>query len=603
MSLSDATRAELAELVDGLREQMLTDVQLTRLNHLLRSEKEWRKEYILMTTMYSTIDSMLSIRDNGSPSNPSVAAILLSEIASRRTRPLDVASPGHDGAITPCSPMCPHAGRFGWLNPVSYLSSGWPAAYLITTVIFAVGAILGSFIHVSQTEQVAVKSRPAVGERAASPTAVRTVGQITGTTDCKWAGTGRVSREVVLGSKYQLVSGLMEITYNTGAKVILQGPATYEIESDNGGFLFIGKLMGKVEDKKAKGFFVSTPTATVTDIGTEFGVEVSKEGNTTSHVFQGVVEVQSAQSSGDGRKYAKPIRLTANNSVEVKRKLDDGTVSIHHIAADPQSFLRIQQFEKSANEKPLQPLRQWQAYSRQLRNDPALLAYYTFENTGETNAILPNLSAAGRALDAHVEGAEWVYGRIPGKHALYFHGSGTGDRVVLPEQERFNFAGPFTVAVWFRAEQFRSRYHALVTKGDTSWRLQRYNTTSYLSFDTSRGPSEIPHIVDATCGQTPVDDQKWHFVVIVYEPEGAFAHKSLYLDGRLESQSNAPLPLLQNNEPVYLGANSTAPNCEFWGVIDEVAIFSRALLADEVAKMFDNGNPDTAGKREAEEKH
>ena len=32
---------------------------------------------------------------------------------------------------------------------------------------------------------------------------------------------------VSLGDKFALASGLMEITYDTGAKVILQGPVTY----------------------------------------------------------------------------------------------------------------------------------------------------------------------------------------------------------------------------------------------------------------------------------------------------------------------------------------------------------------------------------------
>ena len=41
----------------------------------------------------------------------------------------------------------------------------------------------------------------------------------------------------------------MEITYDTGAKVILQGPATYEVES-NGGFLLVGKLTGKLEKRR-----------------------------------------------------------------------------------------------------------------------------------------------------------------------------------------------------------------------------------------------------------------------------------------------------------------------------------------------------------------
>ena len=44
----------------------------------------------------------------------------------------------------------------------------------------------------------------------------------------------------------------MEITYDTGAKVILQGPVTYEVES-NGGYLAVGKLTGKLEKKVTSG--------------------------------------------------------------------------------------------------------------------------------------------------------------------------------------------------------------------------------------------------------------------------------------------------------------------------------------------------------------
>ena len=57
---------------------------------------------------------------------------------------------------------------------------------------------------------------------------------------------------VSLGDKFALASGLMEITYDTGAKVILQGPVTYEVES-NGGYLAVGKLTGKLEKKVVSG--------------------------------------------------------------------------------------------------------------------------------------------------------------------------------------------------------------------------------------------------------------------------------------------------------------------------------------------------------------
>ena len=40
-----------------------------------------------------------------------------------------------------------------------------------------------------------------------------------------------------------------------------------------------------------------------------------------------------------------------------------------------------------------------------------------------------------------------------------------------------------------------------------------------------------------------------------------------------------------------VGGQQRAPRCEFWGAIDEVAFFARALSADEIAAMFPAGNP------------
>ena len=52
-----------------------------------------------------------------------------------------------------------------------------------------------------------------------------------------------------------------------------------------------------------------------------------------------------------------------------------------------------------------------------------------------------------------------------------------------------------------------------------------------------------------------------------------------------------PGRLNQNKEPVWLGAISTIPGREFQGMIDEVAIFQRALSWKEVVEMFRIGKP------------
>ena len=246
----------------------------------------------------------------------------------------------------------------------SYFSSGWPLAYLLATVIFGIGLFIGSIIHVSQPEQVAQRSafpsafgRGTGGEGSENAAHSRpTVGRITGMVDCQWVQSptldSRLSTLVSLGDKFTLASGLMEITYDTGARVILQGPVTYEVESKDGGYLSLGKLTARVEKRVGSGqwavdskseirnqkseipdpqspipnpsslstihyplFTIKTPTAIVTDLGTEFGVEVDKQGRTTSHVFRGVVRVQMV--AVDGKAQGTGQVLHENESVRV----------------------------------------------------------------------------------------------------------------------------------------------------------------------------------------------------------------------------------------------------------------------------------------------
>ena len=75
------------------------------------------------------------------------------------------------------------------------------------------------------------------------------------------------------------------------------------------------------------------------------------------------------------------------------------------------------------------------------------------------------------------------------------------------------------------------------------------------------------------------------------EPREKSHRKRLYLDGRREVEIDDPKPLGRSAEPVWIGASSLCPNREFEGLIDEVAIFARALSIEEIAAMFEAGNP------------
>jgi hypothetical protein len=241
-----------------------------------------------------------------------VSAPVLHEINDVSVEAIAVAPFSAQHADTGIDSVLPPLPGLGVLpGTIGIFSSSWAAAYLLATVITGLGLWICSHIYVVAPEQVARRVDSLPSPLSPVPSAV---GRITGMVGCQFkaegstglaSGTERGRRKaetlesrVSLGDNLALSSGLLEITYNTGAKVILQGPVSYQVES-NGGFLSLGKLTGKLEKSISSSSFIlhpssftiHTPTATVTDLGTEFGVEVSDSGATETNVFVGAVQV------------------------------------------------------------------------------------------------------------------------------------------------------------------------------------------------------------------------------------------------------------------------------------------------------------------------
>ncbi len=316
----------------------ITDDQVERLETVLHKDEQVCNSYLLYMRMHAQLFRTVCLercRDKVLRSiqepNPSVStAIADSDDESR------------DGA---CVAPMPVPGLLSSIlhGTIGYFSQEIPFSMLIATVVTALGLLAGSFVYVTHHNQLATDtSRPSGGtsNRAIAQADIEFVGHVTGMVDVKWSDINTSTEQgngVPLGRKYALASGLMEITYDTGARVILQGPVTYEVSSRDGGFVSVGKLTASLE-KKGTGirgkrpetvnhnsslstlhsplFTIKTPTATVTDLGTEFGVEVSNEGHTTSHVFRGSVKVQAVNASGKPEGDAQVLHQNESACIE-----------------------------------------------------------------------------------------------------------------------------------------------------------------------------------------------------------------------------------------------------------------------------------------------
>jgi len=83
-----------------------------------------------------------------------------------------------------------------------------------------------------------------------------------------------------------LLSGIVKMEFAYGARVILEGPATFKTVSPDKLVLESGRMYACVP-VKATGFTVLTPSSSIIDLGTEFGVEVDFAGSTSVHMFHG----------------------------------------------------------------------------------------------------------------------------------------------------------------------------------------------------------------------------------------------------------------------------------------------------------------------------
>ena len=146
--------------------------------------------------------------------------------------------------------------------------------------------------------------------------------------NAKWLeGTRPRNTRLWPGKRLKISQGLLEIEYLTGARVVIEGPATYFVggkaeggrmeeatepaelarkegeggsfQPSNSGYLASGSLVARCESAASKGFIIETPSGRVEDLGTEFGVDVKDIETAVVRVFEGEVEVQTEAADGE----------------------------------------------------------------------------------------------------------------------------------------------------------------------------------------------------------------------------------------------------------------------------------------------------------------
>lgn len=404
--------------------------------------------------------------------------------------------------------------------------------------------------------------------------------------DAEWqsGGSGRREGEVLPPGHLRLKSGFAQVEFFNGATVILQGETDLEIISTSEARCLSGRVRAHVPPA-ARGFVLRTPKGDIVDLGTEFAVDIS-DAKSQVHVFEGEIEIHQEQQQAQS--------FTTGQGFELASRTPSS------LPPEPGSFISLADLDTRSDLEGISRFEKWRAFSNDLRNDPRLIAYYTFDQATPWNRTLRNEAQSGAELDGAIVGARRVGGRWPGrKGALEFKPTGSRTRVYIPGE----FAS-LSFACWARIDSLDRQYNALFLSdnfqvGEAHWQI-RNDGKLMLSLKHREGEQNSSRTYFSPVIWDQTMSGRWVHLATVFDTKTqTITH---YVNGeqvsheKIEAERQFHTTRIGAGEIGNWGLPFRADDPWFAirnlnGAIDEFAIFSEALSAGKIEAMYQIGKP------------
>jgi hypothetical protein len=299
--------ALLAELVDG----KLSDQQIDELRALMSQDDLARQLYF----KHLVTHAMLEWR-HGTSGIPASAQVPTDEQSSVSSTPAAANESKTPASVSPPAPVGPPT--FGFLGSITGSFAFYPVAFMLALLVVgaALQALRGLWHAGPELNNQQRVAQAGSTEGAIANSSNDSVAKLTAGVNCEWDGANApaVGDPLVVGRLLKLKSGVAELTFDIGARVILQSPIALSVDSPKSIRLESGKLTAEITRAEARGFKVLTPDAAFVDQGTEFGVEVAPGGSSRIHVFKGEVDLALGSQPNSA---APSHRLLANSGARL----------------------------------------------------------------------------------------------------------------------------------------------------------------------------------------------------------------------------------------------------------------------------------------------
>ncbi len=520
MNFSDQDRIELSDLCGALADGKLDAPQRKRLAEMLATSEEARRFYVRAMSLSASLHDYAGEMQSEAPDAP----------------------PAHE--------------RPAWTR--------WGIGALAAAAVVLSFWLGGLSKNDASTDALAVEKEND-----------ESVAQISGAKNCQWRGAAlKPGDELSRGQRIELLSGFAEVTFDSGAQITIEGPATVIVNSEWEAALDRGTLKAVVPDE-AIGFRIANPAVAVVDPGTEFSVVAYQSGTREVFVTKGAIEVQSR----DEAEREQPGLVLREN--QARRFMGGDTSEVGD---------RDQKLARLSRKTPLDHLVQ-----------PANYVHWSFD---ESNGRVFPSTATGAAVGESnarvraVSGTELAGLHTPGRFASALHFDGT--RFATAPFAGLSKRTARTVALWVKVplDAPLSEAGAMLSWASNAggsgieigWnRNPNFGALGTLRTKAGRG---------SFAGSTPLRDGRWHHIAVAMSPGRKADAMQIrqYVDGRLEGVSakqyakrNTARTGTAAPDTLFIGCGPEGPR--FRGEMDELFIADRVLAPQEIRYLMDHNQP------------
>lgn len=534
--------AEFDDAVAAVCHGTATEAEMGALNELLRTHPTARDEYLLLIELHARLasDPDLFVQEDAA------ASVGPSRLKSHDRRPVVLSS----------KPSAPAVGR-------RYLPVlAWAACLILVAAgVWSLGwKWFGT-------------------RKGATSTAVA---MLTRTVDARWdQSTDRPRVGSALNPGWlRLKSGLAQVVFYSGARLVIEGPSELQLVSANGAVCPLGRLLVEVPGP-ARGFRVRTDRLDVVDLGTSFGIDAGPD-RTEVHVFKGHVEVLPNDRAEQSLTESEALVVQGNGPPLLK-------------TASEATFASMFDFQHRSLAADAFRYERWQFANARLNQDPSLVVHLDFENLSGADWTLHNAAERNRSVqDATIVGCVRAEGRWREKQALEFQS--VNDRVRLAVPGEFN---SLTLWAWISIRGLDRKFNSLFScdefeAGTIHWLIRNDGVLGLTVFGS--GPQKF-QILASPLVLAPDEFGLWmHFAVVLDGRRRQVVH---YVNGNPVSRH-----ALRPGPPFRVGAAELGnwngrggPDASpvlirnLSGAFDEFGLFSRALSDAEVRELYAIGKP------------